>query len=87
VEGVVKMVLSMASKSVTLAISVSRRKNHLDSPLIFLRGNLLICLFILSVSACTSHTYQLYDIHNVPQVRDQFLNPRPFKTINDTGQN
>jgi hypothetical protein len=75
VEGVVKMVLYMASKSVTLAISVSRRKNHLYNPLIFLSGNLLICLFILSVLACASHTYQLYDIYNVPQLRDQFLNP------------
>jgi hypothetical protein len=30
------MVLSMASKSVILAILVSRRKNHLDDPLNFL---------------------------------------------------
>ena len=47
---------------------------------------LSVYLYIICF-ACTSHTYQLYDIYNVPEVRDQFLNPRPFKNINDTGQN
>jgi hypothetical protein len=57
------MVLSMASKSVILAILVSRRKNHLDDPLTFLTRKLLICLFKLSalVALLTNIKYLIYD--------------------------
>jgi hypothetical protein len=60
------MVLSMASKSVILAILGSRRKNHLNNPLTFLTRNYL--------------SVYLNYLFWYPQLRDQFLNPILSKT-------
>ena len=81
------MVLSMASKSVILAILVSRRKNHLDDPLTFLTRKLLICLFKLPALVCVSYKYHIIDICKIQQLRYQFLYQAHSRVINDIGQN